>query len=445
MVENLCIFLPKLVHLYIGYLHKIQELPQLWKLPSLQILALRNRGGLEGYDDKFMQPSKTPSDEHFYFSSVKQLELQGINEKILKKLLCPPPHYPSPLFNLKRLTLHSVEGLATMPEDVLKNLTSLQSLSIRKCKNLVSLSTCLTHLISLESLYVQDCPMLDLSNEEAMQFQAPGHLSAFRVVWLDKLMSLPLWLRHFSATLKSIYLFKCPNFTAIPEWISDIIALNRLDIVNCIMLTSLPKGLRSLTALQTLNIFWCSSILSQRCKKEVGEDWPKIAHIPTVDIQGSRVLMVSKVSKKLIKWWGMLNYSKRYTTYHEFIRSSQSDGQTEALNKCLDMYLRCFATDKPTAWFSLLPWAEFWFNTSYQHSSKMTPFEVVYGYTPPTVVRYLKDWTSNSTVANSSCQHGATLAAIKSSLLPAQEKMKATRVKGCQEVSFAISDWVLCD
>ncbi|KAM3249424.1 hypothetical protein P3L10_011194 [Capsicum annuum] len=216
MVENLGILLPKLVHLYIGYLHKIQELPQLWKLPSLQILALRNLGGLEGYDDKFMQPSKTPSDERIFFSSLKQLELQGINEKILKKILYPPPHYPSPLFNLKRLTLHSVEGLVTIPEYVFKNLMSLQSLSIRKCKTLVSLSTCLPHLIA-ESLYIEDCSMLDLSNEEAMQFQAPGNLSAFRVVWLDKLMSLPLWLRHFSVTLKSINLFSCPNFTTIPE------------------------------------------------------------------------------------------------------------------------------------------------------------------------------------------------------------------------------------
>ncbi|KAM3326868.1 hypothetical protein P3S67_001994 [Capsicum chacoense] len=52
------------------------------------------------------------------------------------------------------------------------------------------------------------------------------------------------------------------------------------------MLTSLPEGMRSLTALQRLNISWCSSILKQRCKKEVGEDWPKIAHIPSVDIGG---------------------------------------------------------------------------------------------------------------------------------------------------------------
>ncbi|KAF3663797.1 putative oxidation resistance protein 1-like isoform X1 [Capsicum annuum] len=287
MDENLGFLLPKLVHLCIEDCHKIQNLPQLWKLPFLQSLALRNLNGLYGYDDKFMQPSKTPTDERYYFSSLKQLELQRISEKTLKQILCPPPHHPSPLRNLKKLTLVSVERLATMPEDVFKNLTSLQSLSIRSCGDLVYLSTCLIHLTSLETLSIAFCPDLDLSNEEGMQFQVPGNLSTLTLFGLDKLMSLPLWLRHFLASLKSIDIMSCAKFTTIPEWIGDLIALNRLAIIGSPMLTSLPEGMRSLTALQRLNISWCSSILKQRCKKEVGEDWPKIAHIPSVDIGGN--------------------------------------------------------------------------------------------------------------------------------------------------------------
>ncbi|PHT39111.1 hypothetical protein CQW23_22684 [Capsicum baccatum] len=172
VVENLDLLLPKLVDLHIEDCHKCQKLPPLWKLSSLQSLELRNLGGLEGYDVKFMQPSKTPTDERYYFSSLKQLELKGISEKILKQIFCPPPHHPSPLCNLKELTVDSVEGLATMY--VFKNLMSLQSLSIKICRNLVSLSTCLTHLTSLETLTIAYCPKLDLSNEEEMQFQVPG-------------------------------------------------------------------------------------------------------------------------------------------------------------------------------------------------------------------------------------------------------------------------------
>ncbi|KAM3238925.1 hypothetical protein P3L10_013958 [Capsicum annuum] len=120
----------------------------------------------------------------------------------------------------------------------------------------------------------------------------------------------------------------------------------------------------------------------------------------------------------------------------------QSDGQTEALNKCLEMYLRCFAADIPTTWFRLLQWAEFWYNTSYQHSSKLTPFEVVYGRPPRTVTRYIRDDTSNLNVIESLCRRDEMLSLLKSNLQAAQECMKQNADKGRKDVSFEIGDWV---
>nr|XP_009794776.1 PREDICTED: putative disease resistance protein RGA4 [Nicotiana sylvestris]XP_009794777.1 PREDICTED: putative disease resistance protein RGA4 [Nicotiana sylvestris]XP_009794778.1 PREDICTED: putative disease resistance protein RGA4 [Nicotiana sylvestris]XP_009794779.1 PREDICTED: putative disease resistance protein RGA4 [Nicotiana sylvestris] len=276
MVDNLGLLLPKLVYLYIRDCHKCQKLPPLWRLPSLEDLVLQWNldvvESIEGDDDKFMLPSNSPTYE-CYFPSLKQLYLGIISEKILKQILCPPPH-PSPLFNVNSLSLFSIEGLATMPEDSFKCLTSLQSLFISNCRNLVSLSTCLTHLTSLEFLCIENCPLLDLSNKEAMQFDVPGNLLTFSVNMLDKLMSLPVWLQHFSSTLKSIVIWGCPNFTTIPEWIGDLIALNRLEIDVSPMLTSFPEGMRSLAALQVLIVTRCSSSLKQRCEKEGGEHWP---------------------------------------------------------------------------------------------------------------------------------------------------------------------------
>jgi len=43
----------------------------------------------------------------------------------------------------------------------------------------------------------------------------------------------------------------------------------------------------------------------------------------------------------------------------------QSDGQTEAANRIIAMYLRCFTGDCPRDWLRWLPWAEFTYNTAY--------------------------------------------------------------------------------
>ncbi|XP_028201957.1 mediator of RNA polymerase II transcription subunit 15a-like [Glycine soja] len=66
----------------------------------------------------------------------------------------------------------------------------------------------------------------------------------------------------------------------------------------------------------------------------------------------------------------------------------QSDGQTEVLNKTLEMYLRYFVFDHPKTWFEMLPWAQLWYNTSFHHNIGMSPFKAVYGRDPPSVIPY---------------------------------------------------------
>jgi hypothetical protein len=74
--------------------------------------------------------------------------------------------------------------------------------------------------------------------------------------------------------------------------------------------------------------------------------------------------------------------------YMSFGFHPQTDGQTEAANRVIVMYLRCFTGDRPRQWLRWLPWAEYTYNTAYQSSLRETPFRVVYGRDPPTIRSY---------------------------------------------------------
>lgn len=52
----------------------------------------------------------------------------------------------------------------------------------------------------------------------------------------------------------------------------------------------------------------------------------------------------------------------------------QTDGQSKAVNCCLEMYLCCFTYNNSKAWSKFLSWGEFWYNTSYHLSTGMPLF-----------------------------------------------------------------------
>lgn len=66
----------------------------------------------------------------------------------------------------------------------------------------------------------------------------------------------------------------------------------------------------------------------------------------------------------------------------------QTDGQSEVNNRILGVYLRYMAGDHPKSWVPWLPWAEYCYNSSLQTALKTTPFKVVYGRDPPTLLSY---------------------------------------------------------
>ena len=107
------------------------------------------------------------------------------------------------------------------------------------------------------------------------------------------------------------------------------------------------------------------------------------------------------------------------TTYHP-----QTNGQTKIVNRSLEQCLRDFTSDNPHKWAEWLPLAEFWFNSNFHTSLKLTPFEALYGFPPPTLQSYVRGTTRVATLDALLCQREAVLATLRANLTATQERMK---------------------
>lgn len=94
------------------------------------------------------------------------------------------------------------------------------------------------------------------------------------------------------------------------------------------------------------------------------------------------------------------------------------------VNRVIGVYLRCLSRDRPKEWLCWLPWAEFCYNSSFQTALRATPFKVVYGQDPPTLVAYETGVAHIATVDRQLLGHDKFLAKIKERLLQAQVYMK---------------------
>lgn len=124
------------------------------------------------------------------------------------------------------------------------------------------------------------------------------------------------------------------------------------------------------------------------------------------------------------------------TAYHP-----QMDSQSEALNKCVEQYLHCYVADSPSDWVSMLPWAEYWYNTSFQTSAGMSPFQALYGRAPPTLARYVIDGSSHELVEQFFLHRDEVLHSLKANLLRAQGRMKKFADQKRTHVTLEAGDW----
>jgi transposase InsO family protein len=119
----------------------------------------------------------------------------------------------------------------------------------------------------------------------------------------------------------------------------------------------------------------------------------------------------------LLKLMGItLNLS---TTYHP-----QTDGQSERVNQCLEMFLRYSVYQTPKKWKKWLAQAELWYNSSFHSSLKCSPFKTLYGYEPNLLATPTEPATSNEEARNWAQERAAYHEILRENLLAAQNRFK---------------------
>ena len=101
----------------------------------------------------------------------------------------------------------------------------------------------------------------------------------------------------------------------------------------------------------------------------------------------------------------------------------ETNGQTEVLNRTLETYLCCFSSEQPKMWVLFLPWAEYWYNTSFHGATRCTPFEVVYGRPPPSLARFVPGETMVEAVAQDLMNRDEALTQLRFHLRRAHDQM----------------------
>lgn len=107
----------------------------------------------------------------------------------------------------------------------------------------------------------------------------------------------------------------------------------------------------------------------------------------------------------LSQFWTQLFKQLGTKLKHSSAYHPETDGQTEAVNKCLESYLRAFVCDKPRSWQHYLYLAEFWYKTSFHSSIKMTPFKALYGKEATTIHKYTPGSNQTASIDESLVEH----------------------------------------
>lgn len=237
------------------------------------------------------------------FPNLSYLFLKGCKALVSLSLA---EEYRQHLPSLYSLSIINCSAFVSFPRGGIFAL-NLTHLSVSGCENLISLPDNMDSLLpSLQTLIVYKCPKL----ESFFGGNLPSSLKTLHIGNCDKLIANRSdWNLQGLTSLEMIGIIgRCESVETFPE--DGLLPANvtELFIDGFVLLKTLNgKGLLHLTSLSKLSISMCPQIqslpeeglpysvtflsirgcpsLNQRCQRDRGADWPKIAHIPHIAIE----------------------------------------------------------------------------------------------------------------------------------------------------------------
>ena len=162
----------------------------------------------------------------------------------------------------------------------------------------------------------------------------------------------------------------------------------------------------------------------------------KLHGLPTTIVTDRDKIFVSTFWKELFKLYDIqLQLS---TAYHP-----QTDGQTERVNQCLEMYLCCAMYDSPKKWHSWLALAELWYNSFFHSALHCSPFMALYGYEPKIGALPSSPDQASPSVPELATERQLHLEALKTHMSAAQNRMKKQADKKRANHQFQVGEQVL--
>ncbi|GFQ05010.1 putative disease resistance protein rga3 [Phtheirospermum japonicum] len=325
-----------------------EELPMLGHLPHLTKLEIYNCPKMT-HLVPFLAPSLLRVLKIWGCSSLRELpdDLHSLNSlETLYIRWCPDlKSIPYPISSgggggqqqgftsLRELDISVCKGLTNLPIEMVESCApSLESLRLEGLSSITNMGMvigCLHRMTRLTELWIEEVPKFKLSSKDiigslstnnSLQYLMMGPLSSWNNVSFNEAVDamLPQFISLRILTLKGMYHWDSlpdqlqhltslrelwlQNFgiEALPEWFGNLSSLETLALRGCKKLRHLPskQAMQRLSKLIFLSILDSPLLILKEKKRSnnnnelpqiVDSEWPKISHIPNIDVDWQRI------------------------------------------------------------------------------------------------------------------------------------------------------------